>query len=305
MDYLYRAYGIRIASNIELPELLPDTGPADLMICVDHEGHAVRQIRQQPSVLSGTLEGIGTFYIHQGNAITVEPHTQDMSVLRPTLLGGAIAIALRQRGLLVLHASCVNLAGQAIAFMGDSGWGKSTLAAAFHHQGDAILTDDVMAIQFEGAGPLVEPGFPQIKLWPDAADSFGHSPGQLPPIGLHMPKLSYCFDQGFQQESLPLKQIYVLRKGAPDGPLCEIQPLSHQAAFLELIRHTREMRGMDDIAIQKAHFHQCTALLKSVSVSYLIRRPQLTDLADLITYIKGDVLEDALKVPSLVSPSRL
>lgn len=293
MDYLYKAYGIRIASNIELPELVPADGTADLVIQVDHKGDAVRQVRQMPSVLSGTLEAIGTFYVHEGKSITVEPHTQDMSVLRPTLLGGAIAIALRQRGLLVLHASCVNVANQAIAFMGDSGWGKSTLAAAFHHQGNPILTDDVMAIQFGGPVPLVEPGFPQIKLWPDAADSFGHKPGQLPPIGLNMPKLSYCFDHGFQQESLPLKQIYVLRKGAQDGPLCEIKPLSHQAAFLELITHTREMLGMDGMDIQKAHFHQCTTLLQSVKVSYLIRRPQLNDLADLIEHIKEDVLGPA------------
>ena len=298
MYYSYKVYGICIHSNIRLPELSPSNDIADLTIQIDREGDKVKHICQQPSVISGRLEGVGTFYIQQGKTVVIDPHTHDMDMLRPAILGGILAAALRQRGMLVLHASCVNIENQAIAFMGDSGWGKSTLAAAFHHQGNSILTDDVMAIQFDELMPFVVPGFPQIKLWPDAADAFGHKPGQLPSLYSNAPKLSYCFDQGFQQEPLPLTRLYVLRKGAQDGPLCEIKPLTHQSAFLELVKHTREMIGMSSADIREAHFHQCTALLQSVKVSYLIRRPQLNNLADVVEHIKHHVLAQ----PEAIAP---
>ncbi|MEM9219182.1 MAG: hypothetical protein AAGD25_33215 [Cyanobacteria bacterium P01_F01_bin.150] len=293
IHYLYKTYGICIQSNIQLPELLPADGVADLTIQVDYDGDEVYHIRQQPSFFEGKLPGIGTFYIRQGKVIIVEPHTSNLDALRPTILGGALAVALRQRGLLVLHASCVNVGNQAIAFMGDSGWGKSTLAAAFHNQGYPILTDDVMAIQAEWAAPLVLPGFPQIKLWPDAADSLVHQPDHLPALYPNAPKLSYRFEQGFQQESLPLTHLYILRKGTSEDSFCQIRPLFHRAAFLELVRHTREMMGMKDAEVRKAHFHQCNTLLQAVRISYLIRRPQLSDLVDLVGHIQRDVLDSS------------
>ena len=295
--HIYKAYGLCIHSEIELPELLPWNRVADVTIQI---GFRVQNSSKQGlfSPFCGTLEGIGKFHIQDGRKIIIEPFGDDMAQLRPAILGPALTVVLRQRGLLVLHASCVNVDNRAIAFMGNSGWGKSTLAAAFHHQGHPILTDDVMAIQSDGTAPLVIPGFPQLKLWPDAADSFGHQPGHLPALYPNAPKLSYCFDQGFQQEPLPLTHLYVLRKGAQEGPLCQIKPLSHQAAFLELVRHTREMMGMTDADIREAHFHQCTALLQSVKVSYLIRRPQLTDLADLVSHIKRDSLKRSEAIAS-------
>jgi len=63
--------------------------------------------------------------------ITVHLHPGVDRGLIPVLAAGApIAVHLRLRHELALHASAVQLDGRALAFVGASGMGKSTLAAA-------------------------------------------------------------------------------------------------------------------------------------------------------------------------------
>jgi hypothetical protein len=58
--------------------------------------------------------------------------------------GNLIATVLTLRGEAVLHASAVETGGIAIAFVADSGMGKSTLAALACARGARFLTDDVL-----------------------------------------------------------------------------------------------------------------------------------------------------------------
>lgn len=61
-------------------------------------------------------------------------------------------------GLVPLHASSVISKGKVIAFTGESGEGKSTLAAALAQHGFSHRSDDVL---------LVEPLVDSIRAWPD------------------------------------------------------------------------------------------------------------------------------------------
>ncbi|MGC4024061.1 MAG: hypothetical protein QM744_02135 [Mesorhizobium sp.] len=49
--------------------------------------------------------------------------------------------------------------------MADKGTGKSTTAATLVSKGHALLSDDLVAIEFDGAGqPFIIPSFPRLKL---------------------------------------------------------------------------------------------------------------------------------------------
>jgi hypothetical protein len=93
----------------------------------------------------GSIDGLGHFLIINGDRIIAEPEKNvSTEHLCPAILGSAMAILLQQRGLLVLHASCVAIDDQAIAFLGVSGAGKSTMASAFHYMhGYPLITDDL------------------------------------------------------------------------------------------------------------------------------------------------------------------
>ncbi|EGJ30461.1 MULTISPECIES: hypothetical protein [Moorena] len=282
--YSYSAFGLCIHSEIRLPELLPSQGQPDLMIRFgDIKDLSHETINEKERVL-GYIEGVGKFLICQGREITVYPLTdQDPSVVRPTIVGSAMAAVLRQRGLLVLHASCVNINGKGIAFMGNSGAGKSTLADAFHCQNYPVLTDDVMAVNTTAQQPMVLPAYPQFKLWQPTVDALGHKPEQLSPIFVGADKLRYRFEEGFQSTPLPLKRIYILAYGSEHS----IKPVNPQMAFAALVRHTRETQILNAPEIVKAHVQQCAALFKEVTFFYLVRRPGLEELPKSLALVEN------------------
>src|SRR5205085_11497996 len=94
----------------------------------------------------------GAFLMRAGREIVVDP-AEGVSgdVLRLYLLGPVLALALHQRGWLMLHASAVAMGQQAVAFLGGSGWGKSTMAGVLHQRGHALVADDFVAVPAEGA----------------------------------------------------------------------------------------------------------------------------------------------------------
>jgi hypothetical protein len=70
--------------------------------------------------------------------------------LLPILLAGtASAFLLTLRGHTVLHASAVDVDGTALAFVGQSGRGKSTVAALMCLAGAELVTDDVLTVDPE------------------------------------------------------------------------------------------------------------------------------------------------------------
>jgi hypothetical protein len=104
----------------------------------------------------------------------------------PTATDAAIAhlwenqvqpLALAHQGHFVLHASAVALDGErAIAFLGPSGRGKSTLAAAFALRGCPYLTDDVLQVRQHGESWHAVPRPPSLRLWEDARNELLPSP---------------------------------------------------------------------------------------------------------------------------------
>ena len=62
------------------------------------------------------------------------------------LLAQVLPLAAALRGMEILHASAVEMAGRAVAFLGSSGVGKTTLAARIVARGARLVTDDVLAV---------------------------------------------------------------------------------------------------------------------------------------------------------------
>src|SRR5439155_13534776 len=154
----------------------------------------------------------------------------DEQAVRLFLLGPALGVLLHQRGLLVLHASTVTVDGGAVAFLGRSGWGKSTVAAAFHARGCGIVGDDVTAVQVEGGIPTVIPSFPQLKLWPEVAVFLGDDVERLSRLRPLLEKRARRVTDGLSPNFLPIRHIYVLAEG-----VChEIEPLRPREALVEL-----------------------------------------------------------------------
>jgi hypothetical protein len=291
---VYTAYHLCIHSEIPLLETMATTGAADVTVRLGGLEAIARDSVDGGQQFLGYMPGSGKFLIRAGEEIIIDPDPEtSMEALRAIVLGPAMSVILRQRGRLVLHASAVVIEDRAIAFMGGSGWGKSTLANAFHQAGHALLTDDVLAVNLQTTPPLIYPAFPQQRLWSTAATALGHQVTDLAPLHDQTPKLAYGCDLGFCQEPRPLHHLYVLAK----GPEHSITPLTPQTAFTEITRHTRGVAILKTPEFVSSHLHQCTQLLKTTPVFRFTRKPSLADLPTLVAMVKAHleaVNQDAL-----------
>ncbi|MFB2771560.1 hypothetical protein ACE1AT_20060 [Pelatocladus sp. BLCC-F211] len=283
---LFKAYNLCIASELSLPELIEIEGEPDVIVRFGKVDHANTVQHDGGKNFVGEIPEVCRCLIQGGQEIVINPLPNvDEALLRTVLLGPILCVLLRQRGLLVLHASCISINHKCVAFMGGSGWGKSTLATAFHNQGYDVLTDDVMPMQIAAEQVLVLPAYPQFKVFPEALSSLGHDTKNLSPIYQNASKLSYKFTHGFQQTPLPLQRIYVLDKGS-EHLISKMQP---QEAFLELIRHTRAISVLTEKEFVASHLRLCGELIKSVSFCRFARKPSLEDLPNLVKLVEDDI----------------
>lgn len=287
--YIYTGYHLCIHSEVPLPDLAPAEGDADVTVRLGSLSHLSQTDTNRGNCVLGELEGIGKLLVTDGKTILIDPLpgvTETM--LAPNILGAGMSVILRQRGLLVLHASAVAMNGKAVAFMGGSGWGKSTLAKALHDQGHQLITDDVLAIQTNQHEPIVFPAFPRVKLWPEAATFLGHDINTFFKTSPNALKLSCRFNHGFQETPLPLVRIYVLAKGDAH----EITPLPPQDAFADLVRHTRAVNVLTEDKFLASHLQQCSSLIRQISFCRFTRKPSLADLPYLVKLVETDILEN-------------
>lgn len=239
--------GLRVASDLPLPDLLAWTGddrPPDIEIRLGDVPERLEDTVHAGPLLQVdaggacryAIAGVAAYLVEEGRRITVRPWMDAGAPdVRVFLLGSVFGVLCHQRGLLPLHAGCVEIGGRAVAFAGESGSGKSTLAAAFLCRGHRVLADDVTVVDpLAPGGPLVLPGFPRIKLWRDAIDGLGLSAAGLECSRAGLEKFHLPIEAGFRAEPLPLAAVHHLAT-AHDERHAGLTPLRGAAAVDALV----------------------------------------------------------------------
>lgn len=164
----YELYGLRVRSEIPLSAPLAQAAQvADLHISWG-EPMPTPETRPDGEVLAELVDDSGRGYwlvnngqryLHcflrtatfcfsrdlQNVTVHMDPRV-DRNLAALFLEANTIATILALRGETVLHASAVEVDGQAIAFAGNSGAGKSTMAALLCAHGGRYITDDLLRI---------------------------------------------------------------------------------------------------------------------------------------------------------------
>lgn len=285
--HIYRAYNLCIHSDLRFSELPVGSGAADVVIRRSPI-RSVQRKRDQGDCIKGRVPGVLRFVVEDGCRLTVEPaEGADADEVRTIILGAVFSVLLRQRGFLVLHACCIGKGDLVFGFVGDSGWGKSTTAQYFLQDGYHLLNDDVMVIDTRPEQPRAVPGFPQVKLRPEAGAWLMNDYEDLPSLYQRSPKRYSLVPRNFPERSLPLSRLYFLENRS--APSNRVMPLSSKEAFIELIRHTRVTNLIKDPQYLDRHVKQCNAVVSTVPVRRLQRVARLEALPEIKASVERDL----------------
>lgn len=293
----YRAYGLIIDSELAFPELVPADEAADVRV-------RFGQVQHRPSGETSAFwcdergrsavhycQKTGWVGVTAGNHIVVEPEGDpDPAVLRLSILGPGMALALIQRGLFPFHASSCAISGRGVAFLGGHAAGKSTMAATFRVRGHALVSDDVTVLDDIDGDLHIVPSFPQVKLWANAAADLGFEVDAMPRVHPDFEKHAWRPESGWASSPVPLHRLYVLGS----GDRVQVEPIPPHEASKFVMRNWYGARfGPDLIGAQDqgAHFRRCIDVTSRVPMRTLLR-PPVDCVADVGEEVEAAVLKD-------------
>ena len=138
----------------------------------------------------------------------------DESTVEHLYINQMMPLALSRQGRPAYHASVVTVPGGAVAFLGETGMGKSTLAASFALGEATFLTDDALLIEEIDGGCLAMPSHASLRLWEDSVEALGSEANPLAdPVSYSTKARLLAGDAlAYTDEPQPLLAAYVLEQ---------------------------------------------------------------------------------------------
>ena len=293
----YRAYGLLIRSDLELPFRSADgPGRPDVRLRLGRVPEALPAPRTRLGVWEAApgdflmrVGGVARYRVTGGAEILVDPANGVNGAVVSFVTGSVLGACLQQRGIVTLHASAVAAPGGAVLFAGRSGAGKSTLLAALTERGYAMLADDVTGVVLDAGGrPVALSGYPAVRLWTPAMDQMGWE---------RTPALAAVREGGdkflvplgrFSDAAAPLRGVFELRPHNRES--IEFEPVAPADAFVRLGHHTYRRRFLAGLGGLAGHLRTVAAVANH---AWLVRvtRPLAPFLLDAL----ADRIEEHLR----------
>jgi hypothetical protein len=187
-----------------------------------------------------------TFLVSRaGNQIDCQPLPGvPEATVRHLLLDCVIPLILSRREPLVLHASAILTGHGAIAFIGTSGQGKSTLAASHGQLGYPLISDDYLVLRETPEAPEVEskwiavPSYPGVRLLPGTSDGIFEVPPATTEVAHYTSKrrISDLEVLPFTESPAVIRSIYVLDdEGVEPPPEPVVELISPRESFMKMV----------------------------------------------------------------------
>jgi hypothetical protein len=180
------------------------------------------------------------------------------------LLSGTVtAYLLSAEGGLVLHASAVEVDGKAVAFVGLSGQGKTTVATLLCTGGYLLVTDDVLPVNAQGGEVTCVPGGIELRVRDKSQELADWLASDVPRRRTADERLAMAVPVT-RADRLPLATVII---PWPDRQFSEVSArrLSAGEAAMSLARFQR-VEGWTSPKVLRAQFEAITAVVGSVPV---------------------------------------
>ncbi|HVZ52478.1 MAG TPA: hypothetical protein VG986_10955 [Pseudolabrys sp.] len=303
----YNVSGLSVRSEIALPGMFAPVVESEPDVTIRQR--PVPQSLENPAASGPTwqmageqfllrIPDIARFLLSNGREIAYEPEPEARADDIPIfIIGTVFGILLHQREQIVLHASAVRINGKAVLFCGNSGAGKSTIAAALVQRGYPLVTDDVCAVATMAEGvPMVYPDGRQLKLWAQSIERLDLAERRGDRVRDSLEKF-YVEPEEALSEPLPLGAVYALREARPPHVSGIERPNVVDAALI--LRRNAYRPVMVSRMGQRAHyFHAATTIARVAGIFYLTRPMDFAAMPDVLAGLERHWLETGLMEPS-------
>lgn len=280
--YHYFAHGLQITSELACPELVPlafgeQGGDVTIRLgatpaALENPTNVSVLYQAKPNQFLLNLDQIGRFWVCDGKQITIEPApAAPEDTIRLFLLGSAVGALLHQRGQVILHGSAVATVRGAVIFVGPSGVGKSTLAAALQQQGYRVLADDVCSLVYDEATQQAQvlPGLAHLKIWADAAAQLELTGAVTRRVRPELEKYALPLHSPFDSTPVCVHAVYVLKTSNLDE--WQIEPLTPRQKMEALVTNTYRQRFLAGLGMRQQHFQQLIRITGAIRVCRVTR----------------------------------
>lgn len=269
-------------SKILIRRIADPATPSDsstIRSVVGRDGEVWATYRREAEAIVIDFPGLATFRLSGGKV--VERQAQASLDVLDHLYENQIAPLLwSQSGKVALHAGAVTMAGAAVAFVGDTGIGKSTLTTFLAGRGASLITDDTLLIERRGNDFMALPGSGKIRLWRDSGNAL------LGPDANTLPAFRYTSKGRFNArahfvmatEPVPLKRLYFLEANGVGAPVAA--RIGGSDALFACTSSSFLLDWMDPVGTAK-HFDSVTALCRSVD-TYTLDYPRSFEFLPLV-----------------------
>lgn len=295
----YLTFGYIIDSDIALPSTqVNEYTSADIIIrqgVVDEPGGSfispkLRVAVNGPEVIIN-VDGVARYKISKGQHITYESLGGEEEDIRPFLISQILAVALVQKGDILLEASAVEKDNHCLIFLGPSGVGKSTLARGFIQKKYKLLSDGMVRVLSTNDNQKAHPGYWQQLL----------SIASLEALDIAHNKLSFVRDevylkilnaksQEFCHNISHIKTIYLLKEANESKP--KLYEIRNAHKFYHLKNHTYGKPYLNGSELAKEHFGRLMDLVKSVPlVQCSFRKNDFQNFKEMVDLLEQDFLK--------------
>jgi hypothetical protein len=175
-----------------------------------------------------------------------------------------------------------------VAFLANSGQGKSTLAAHFAQRGFRVLADDVCLVDATQPGSaMVIPTAPWLKLWRNSLESLGRGAEGLDRVFSDDDKYRLPLAPALTPE--PISKLVFLEADDLAAVITQIEELSRVQAVPLLMNLTHHAYLLEATGQQEENFLRCGRVLSQARAYRLVRPWGLTHLESTL-----DALESLL-----------
>jgi hypothetical protein len=315
---MYRIFNVAIDSELPLPELPEFDPPAGSAVYrfdvvadgvdaasrggiewfhdwVDLHGNVTIRAGRSGSKSWLRFPRLADFEIDRvGRRITIHAlQGVDSASIRHLLLDQVIPRVLGQEGNLVLHAGAVQLpSGKTVAFVGDTGYGKSTLVSSFERNGARLITDDCLLVTLDGAVACAVPNYAGVRLFDDSIRAVYGADRGVTDVAQYTSKRRVVLADAAavpMKAGASLDALFLLGDPTNAGADISLSPASGSDALMTLVGQTFLLDNTDK-ALMATLFLASGSLLRDAVSSYMLNYPRVHDrLGELREAIEREV----------------